>query len=222
MDFEKARFNMIEQQIRPWNVLDQSVLDLLATIKREDFVSTELRDLAFTDTELPIRINGKDTGHHMMAPKMVARLLQELAVKGHESALEIGTGTGYTSALLASKAAKVISVDIDPAMTELARNNLNRAGIANVQLETADGINSVSDGTQFDVIFASGSVPVLPKSLLSHLKVGGRLAIVVGEDPVMTAQIVTRTSETDFSSVNLFETSIKALQNAPQPERFHF
>ena len=185
-------------------------------------MSPDLREIAFTDTELPIRINGKDTGHHMMAPKMVARLLQELAIKGHESALEIGSGTGYTTALLASKAASVVSIDIDSAMTELARSNLNKAGIVNVQLKTGDGINGVEGSQRFDVIFAAGSTPVLPKNLLGQLKVGGRAAIIVGEEPVMNAQIITRTGENEFVTTNVFETVVKALANAPQPDRFHF
>ncbi len=222
MDFEQARFNMIEQQIRPWNVLDQSILDLLATVKREEFVSPELKAMAFSDLELPIKINGKDSGQVMLAPKVEARLLQELAIKGHESALEVGTGTGYTAAMLAHKAASVVSADIRAELTDLAKANLNKAGIANVKLVTADAVNGLPGNHSFDVILVSGFVPLLPQGLLAQLKIGGRLVAIVGEEPVMNAQLVTRTSEKDFATVNLFETIAQVLDNAPQPERFHF
>jgi protein-L-isoaspartate(D-aspartate) O-methyltransferase len=222
MDFDKARFNMVEQQIRPWNVLDQSILDLLLSIKRENFVAPELRETAFSDLELPIRIDGKNTGEVMLSPKMEARMVQELALKAHDHVLEIGTGSGYMAALLASKAESVTSVEIRPEISAFAKNNLKQAGIANVNLVVADGACGYAAGGNFDAIVLTGAVPLLSSNFKNQLKVGGRLLAVVGEDPVQSAVLITRMGDKAFSERKLFEALIPELHNAPQPERFHF
>ncbi len=222
MDFNKARFNMVEQQIRPWNVLDQSILDLLFSIKRENFVAPELREMAFSDLELPIRIDGKNTGEVMLSPKMEARMVQELALKAHDHVLEIGTGSGYMTALLASKSESVTSVEIRPEISAFAKNNLKQAGIANVNLVVADGACGYAAGGNFDAIVITGAVPVLSANFKNQLKVGGRLLAVVGEEPVQSAVLITRMGEKEFSERKLFEVLIPELANAPQPERFHF
>jgi protein-L-isoaspartate(D-aspartate) O-methyltransferase len=222
MDFEKARFNMVEQQIRPWNVLDQSILDLLFAVKREDFVAPELRDMAFSDLELPIRLNGKNTGEFMLAPKMEARMVQELTLKPHDHVLEIGTGSGYMTALLASKAETVTSVEINPELSAFAKANLARAGIANVKLIVGDAASGFSGGGTYDAIVLTGAVPVLADAFKNLLKVGGRLLAIIGEEPVQSAVLINRISESHFSEEKRFETLVKPLHNAPQPERFHF
>jgi protein-L-isoaspartate(D-aspartate) O-methyltransferase len=222
MDMELARLNMIEQQIRPWDVLDQSVLDLLCTVRREDFVPPALRALAFTDVELPLRIDGVDTGEVMMTPKVEARLLQELGIQAHEVVLEVGTGSGYMAALAAHRAHSVLSVEIDRRLYAFGTANLARAGIRNVRVEQADGALGWRERAPYDVVIVSGSLPVLPDPLLAQLKVGGRLAAIVGEAPVMTAQIVTRATETSYDALPLFETYLKPLRNAWRPDPFRF
>ncbi|MFZ5581319.1 MAG: protein-L-isoaspartate O-methyltransferase family protein [Pseudomonadota bacterium] len=216
-NMEQARFNMIEQQIRPWNVLDQDVLDLLSEVRREEFVPAAHQALAFADLEIPL-----GEGAMMLAPKMEAKLLQELAVQPKDKVLEIGTGSGYMAALLAAKADQVTSVEISPAIAKTAKANLAKAGISNVSVEVGDGVHGWAAGAPYDVIVVSGSLPVVPEELLQQLKVGGRMAVFVGEAPVMEAQIVTRTGETTFASLNLFETVVAPLQNAPAKERFRF
>lgn len=222
MDVELARANMIEQQIRPWDVLDQSVLDLLATVRREDFVPPALRSLAFTDVELPLRIDGVDTGETMLTPKVEARLLQELAIQAHESVLEIGCGSGFMSALAAHRARAVAAVEIDPRLLRFGAANLERAGIRNVAVERGDGALGWAGKAPYDVIIVSGSLPVIPPSMLSQLKVGGRLAAIVGQAPVMTAQVVTRVTDACYETLPLFETCLKPLRNAWQPDPFRF
>ena len=216
-NMEQARFNMIEQQIRPWNVLDQDVLDLLSEVRREEFVPAAHQALAFADLEIPL-----GEGAVMLAPKMEAKPLQELAVQPKDKVLEIGTGSGYMAALLAAKADQVTSVEISPAIAKTAKANLAKAGISNVSVEVGDGVHGWAAGAPYDVIVVSGSLPVVPEELLQQLKVGGRMAVFVGEAPVMEAQIVTRTGETTFASLNLFETVVAPLQNAPAKERFRF
>lgn len=216
-NMEQARFNMIEQQIRPWNVLDQDVLDLLAEVRREEFVPVAHLALAFADLEIPL-----GEGAVMLAPKMEAKLLQELAVQPKDKVLEIGTGSGYMAALLAAKADQVTSVEISPAIAKAAKANLAKAGIGNVSVEVGDGVHGWAAGAPYDVIVVSGSLPLVPEELLQQLRVGGRMAVFVGEAPVMEAQIVTRTGETTFASLNLFETVVAPLQNAPAKERFRF
>jgi len=222
MDVEKARFNMVEQQVRPWDVLDQSVLDLLFVVKREDFVPPAYRALAFSDMEIPLRLEGVDTGECMWAPKLEARILQELAVKPHETVLEIGTGSGHLTALLAHKAHHVVSVEIDPRLAAFGAANLARAGVHNVRLEGGDASRGWTSRAPYDAIVVTGSLPLVPAALRSQLKIGGRLAAVVGADPVMSAEIITRVSDASFDASRLFETWLKRLRNAEQPSSFRF
>lgn len=217
MDFEKARFNMIEQQVRPWDVLDPDVLDLLGGIHRENFVPPAFRNLAYADCEIPL-----GNGSVMLAPKIEARALQALAPRRHEKVLEIGTGSGYMAALLAAHAAQVWSIEIDPALAQQACANLERAGVVNVTVETGDGLSGLPAHAPYDVIVVSGAVPAIPQVLLEQLKVGGRLFAIVGDAPVMEAQRVTRVSETAWSTVNLLETATRPLANAPRPSTFIF
>ncbi len=214
---EQARFNMIEQQIRPWDVLDPEVLSLLSVVKREDFVPLAHKALAFVDMELPL-----PEGQCMLAPRVEARMLQQLQVQKHEKVLEIGAGSGYMAALLAHRAQRVISLEIKPALVQLARANLQQAGITNAEVREADGSKDVSVDGPFDVIVLSGSVAEIPKALLAQLKPGGRLAAIVGEEPMMRATFVTRTGETGYTTIQPWDTVAPRLQNFPQPSRFNF
>lgn len=222
LDIEQARFNMIEQQIRPWDVLDQSVLDLLFTVQREQFVPPAYRQLAFTDMEIPLNIGGVVTGEVMLAPKVEARLLQELFIRAHEQVLEIGTGSGHMAALAAHKAHHVLTIEIDERLQVFGAENLRRAGIRNVKVEPGDGARGWPAKAPYDVIIVSGSLPALPEDLLAQLKIGGRLAAIVGDVPVMTAQIVTRVGERAYDTLPLFETCVKPLRNAWRPSTFRF
>lgn len=217
MNIEQARFNMIEQQIRPWDVLNLGVLELLAVVKREDFVPPQHRALAFVDTEVPL-----SNGQCMLAPKIEARLLQELDVHRHERVLEIGAGSGYMAALLAHKAQQVTTLEIDPELAAFATANLRRAGVSNVTVVTADGSGGLTGDGPFDVILLSGSVAEVPQALLSQLKVGGRLAAIVGNEPVMRAVLVTRTADQGLERRVLFDTVAQRLRGFPEPTRFHF
>lgn len=217
MNIEQARFNMIEQQIRPWDVLDQGVLSLLAVVKREDFVPPAYKALAFVDTEVPL-----PHGQFMLAPKVEARLLQELDVRKHERVLEVGAGSGYMAALLGHRAQQVITLEILADLAEMARANLQRAGLMNVGVRQADGSRGLPDEAPFDVILLSGSVAEVPAALLSQLKVGGRLAAVVGQQPIMRATLFTRSGEHGFSSVELFDTVAPRLTGFDEPSRFRF
>lgn len=218
MNIEKARFNMIEQQIRPWDVLDQDILDVLFVVKREDFVPVAYKNQAFFDVEIPL-----PCGETMLTPKFEARILQEAKIKKHENVLEIGAGSGYMAALLAARARHVTTLEIEPELKELAQKNLAAYGVNNVDVVQADGAHGWSgNGNTFDVIIVSGSLPVLPDGLLKQVKVGGRILATVGEEPVMTTQIVTRVSETTFETVSLFETNIKPLRHAAAPSHFKF
>ncbi|MCF8210531.1 MAG: protein-L-isoaspartate O-methyltransferase [Rhodoferax sp.] len=217
MNIELARMNMIEQQIRPWNVGDTAVLDLLAAVKREDFVPLAHKSLAFADLEIPL-----PTGQCMLEPRLEARLLQDLAVKKHETVLEIGAGSGYMAALLARCAQRVVSLEIVPELASFARNNLRNAGIQNAEVREADGAKIAPAEGSYDVILLSGSVAEVPHNLLQLLKVGGRLAGIVGDEPVMRASTVTRTSATHFQTVQGWDTVAPRLQNFPEPQRFKF
>lgn len=217
MNFEQARFNMIEQQIRPWDVLDQNVLDLLFTVRREDFVPVALQRLAFADTEIPL-----GHGAVMLAPKVEAHALQAVQVKKHESVLEIGAGSGYMAALLAAHAAHVTTLEIVPELADMARANLRRAQIDNVTVETANGAGGLPAKAPFDVIVISASVPEVPQELLAQLKVGGRLFAIVGEEPVMVAQLITRTGESTFSTKSFFETVTAPLVSLAPVQKFTF
>jgi protein-L-isoaspartate(D-aspartate) O-methyltransferase len=208
MNIEQARFNMIEQQIRPWEVLDPEVLDLLFVVKREDFVPAAYRNLAFADMEIPI-----GSGQVMLAPRVEARLMQELGIRNTDKVLEIGTGSGYMAALLAARADHVVTVESRPEIAEFARQNLERAGVANVTIEIGDGANGWAQRGSYDAIVVSGALPSLPDALLKQLRLGGRLAAIVGEAPVMEAQLVTCSAEGVYNTINLFETVVPALDS---------
>jgi protein-L-isoaspartate(D-aspartate) O-methyltransferase len=216
-DVEQARYYMIEQQIRPWNVEDSAVLELLAQVKREDFVQLAHKSLAFADMSLPL-----PGGQQMLPPRVQARLLQDAAVKPTDKVLEIGTGSGYTTALLAKLAQRVISLEINAEVADMARANLHRAGIHNAEVRQTDGSQGAAADAPFDVIFLGGSVAEIPQALLSQLKLGGRLVAIVGEEPIMHAQVVTRTSETNFTSEDKWDDNAPRLQNFPQPSSFKF
>ena len=222
MNTEQARFNMIEQQIRTWDVLDQDVLDLLEVVKREEFVPRAWRALAFVDMEIPLPVKDASEPECMFAPRVEARLLQELALKNHETVLEIGAGSGYMAALLAHRAKSVISVEILPELKEFAESNLAAAGIRNVKVQLGDGVNGWPLPEEVDIIMLSGSVPMLPDALLRQMRVGGRMSAIVGDAPVMTAQLITRTGASAWETINLFETMVKPLCNAPHRPRFKF
>ena len=216
-DYELARFNMVEQQIRTWEVLDQRVLDLLFRVRREDFVPSQYRALAFVDMEIPI-----GHGERMLQPKLEARMLQELMLAPTDRVLEVGTGSGYMTALLGSVAAHVYSVEIHEDLTRAAAERLAQSGISNVTLETGDGSRGWDAHGPYDAIVVTGSVPVLPPAFKASLKAGGRLLAVVGEAPVMEAQLITAVEAGAYNTVSLFETVIAPLKNAQQPERFVF
>ena len=217
MDVERARFNMIEQQIRTWEVLDQRVLDLLFKVRREEFLPEAYRALAFVDMEIPI-----GHGEKTLQPKLEARMLQELALKAGDRVLEIGTGCGYMTALLASVSDHVFSVDLYPDFTQKAGDKLAAHGLRNVTLETGDGARGWDKHGPYDAILLTGSVPVLAETFKGSLKKGGRLLAVVGVAPVMEAQLITSVGGAAYNTVSLFETCIAPLKNAQQPERFVF
>ena len=217
IDVERARFNMVEQQIRPWEVLDQEVLDLLFAVRREEFVPAQYRSLAFVDTEIPL-----GHGEKMLAPKIEARMVQALAVKPGDRVLEVGTGSGYMTALLAKRGAHVYSVEIIPEFSAQAAAKLEAHGITNVTLEVGDAARGWGRHAPYDVIVLTGSVPVLADAFERSLNSGGRLLAVIGEAPAMEARLVTCTAPDTYNSIGLFETCIPALRNAPQPERFVF
>ena len=222
MDFEKARFNMIEQQIRPWNVLNQTVLDLLEVVKRENFVSTGLEKLAFTDCDLPIRVDGKDTGETMFSPKMEARVLQELELNNYDKVLEIGAGTGYMAALMAQQCAQVTTIEINPAIAEMARNNLKKNNITGVKVVDGCGFELAPSLGQFDAIVLSGASPTMPKGLLEALNPLGRLMAIVGQAPAMQLVLARKSRDSQLISTPLFETMAKVLNNAPKANEFVF
>ncbi len=219
---EHARSNMIAQQIRTWDVLSQGVLDLLEQVRREDFVPPAYRALAFVDTEIPLVVGGEETGETMLQPKFEARVLQEIAVRPDEAVLEIGTGSGYMAALLGAIVERVVTVEIDPRLKAFAEANLARAGITNVRVDLGNGAEGWPAAGTVDVLIVSGSLPFLPKSLMAQVKIGGRIAAIVGEAPAMTAVIVHRTGEQTWKTVNLFETVIKRLREAPRVSHFEF
>ncbi len=227
MDTEKARFNMIEQQIRPWNVLDPQIIDLLWVVKREQFVPESLRAQAFTDTEIPLLANGQPTGEVMLAPKVEARLLQDLQIGKHETVLEVGAGSGYMAALLGARAQKVLTLESHPELAKVAAAHLRAAGIDNVTVQHKDGSNATQavSEARFDVIVLSGSVPFVPQGWLDRLNPGGRLAAIVGELPVMRGEIITRghgSQAGEYTTVSPFDTVTRPLAGFPQKEHFHF
>jgi protein-L-isoaspartate(D-aspartate) O-methyltransferase len=217
MNIEQARYNMVEQQIRPWDVLDQEVLDLLFKLRREDFVPPPHSALAFVDMEIPL-----GHGQAMWTPRLEARTVQELTVRPTDRVLEIGTGSGYLTALLAILAAEVVTVDIVPDFTADATRKLRAHGFENIHLHTADAARDWPDDAGFDVIVLTGSTPLLPDAFRQRLKSGGRLFAIIGEAPVMQAQLVTCTAPGAYRSVTLFETCVAPLVNAARPAAFVF
>lgn len=217
MDFEQARFNMVEQQIRPWEVLDPKVLDLLFKVKREDYVPQVYRSLAFVDMEIPL-----GHGEAMWAPKIEARALQALQIQPHDRVLEVGTGSGYFTALLASQADVVVSVEIHAELKADADKKFHAHGLTNIQTRLGDAARDWSDDGAFDVIVLTGSSPLLPEAFLRRLRPGGRMFVLVGEGVIMSAHLVTCATTGAFHFDSLFETKSKSLINALEPERFTF
>ena len=217
MNFDQARFNMVEQQIRPWQVLDKDVLHVLSQVRRELFVPAAYQALAYTDIEIPLA-----HGQHMGPPRIDARLMHDLQLKGTEKVLEIGTGHGYLTALLAGRAQRVISLEQHADLAAQARSNLQRAGVTNVDVRTANGHDGLAAEAPFDAIVLGGSVAEVPQSLLDQLAVGGRLIAIVGTDITMSATRFTRTSSTHWDSHKLWDAQTAALDSFPEPSRFHF
>jgi len=217
MNFEQARFNMVEQQIRPWEVLDQDVLNLLMTVKREEFVPAAYRELAFTEVEIPI-----GCGQVMLKPVIEGKVLQALRLGKSDSVLEVGTGSGYFAALLAARTEWVRTIEIECELVKLASANLARNGVENVVVVQGDGIAGWAERAPYDVIVVSGGLPFVPQALLEQLKVGGRLFAFVGEAPVMKARLVTCEAEGRFRTEDIFETVVPMLKNAAQRDGFSF
>ena len=221
----QARYNMIEQQIRPWNVLDADVLDLLAVVRREDFVPPAYRSLAFMDIEVPLLGNDAEEavrkGHSMLQPRVEARVLQDLRILSTDRVLEIGAGSGYMAALLAARAERVVSLEINPELAELARENLRDAGIQNADVRRGDGARDAIPDGPFDVIVLSGSVAEVPSHLLSLLRDGGRLGAIVGGEPVMRFTLTRRTGDR-FETTSPWDTIAPRLVNFPEPSGFTF
>jgi protein-L-isoaspartate(D-aspartate) O-methyltransferase len=219
MDMNQARFNMIEQQIRPWEVLDPQVLELLSTVRREDFVPLAHKALAFVDMEIPL---GAAPNQVMLAPRVQARLLQDLAVQPSDKALDVGTGSGFMAALLAHQAASVLSLEIDSGLAAQAQANLQKAGVTNVTVRHADGSQGAAADGPFDVILLNGSVAGVPASLLQQLSMGGRLAAIVGQEPMMRATVITRNSDTSWTTTEPWDCNAARLSGFAEPSHFQF
>lgn len=217
MNFEKARFNMVEQQIRPWEVLDFDVLDLLMSVRREEFVPEAYKSLALSEAEIPLGHGGG-----MLIPVIEGKILQAIQVKRSDKVLEVGAGSGYFAALLAARADWVRTVEIDPALVTMAHENLKRYGVENVIVEEGDAIRGWPGNAPYDLIVVSGGVPFIPETLLQQIKVGGRLFAFVGEPQLMTATLVTQVSEGNFRTESLFENAVPMMRNAPQKSQFKF
>jgi len=217
MNLEKARFNMVEQQIRPWQVLDPQVLNVLSTVPRELFVPAAYQALAYTDTDIPL-----GHGQEMVPPRIDARLMHDLQLSSQDKVLDIGTGSGYLAALLAARAERVISLEINPELAQQARQNLQCAGVTNVDVRVADGSQGAAADGPFDAIVLGGSVAEVPKALLEQLKLQGRLIAIVGTEPIMTATLFTRTGDASWTTQALWDTQAPRLQGFAEPSRFHF
>jgi protein-L-isoaspartate(D-aspartate) O-methyltransferase len=217
LDMEQARFNMIEQQIRPCEVLEGRILELLKHVRREHFVPQGLREMAFMDLEIPLGY-----GASMWQPKLEARTVQELHLGRNDKVLEVGSGSGYLTALLSLLAGHVTSVEIVPELNAMARQHLQAYHRDNIKLEIGDAARGWGGGAKYDVIVLTGSTPVLPVAFQNSLNVGGRLFAIVGDAPVMEARLITRVAADKFETVNIMEACVAPLQNALQPERFVF
>lgn len=217
---DRARFNMVEQQIRTWNVHDERLLQAIFDTQRERFVPPHLRALAFADTELPLVINGVDTRESMLSPKVEAKLAAELHLKPADCVLEIGTGSGYQAALLSRLCQQVTSIEFDSRLSAFGQANLARNQITNVSVETGDG-HAGWGTTEYDAILVTGSVPTVPDSLKYQLAVGGRLVVIVGRSPIMTACRITRINAANFETVQIFDTYVKPLRGTSH-SRFKF
>lgn len=216
-NMEQARFNMIEQQIRPCDVLEIRILDLLKVVRREHFVPNGKKELAFMDMEIPL-----GHGVSMWQPKLEARALQELHLQYNDKVLEVGTGSGYLTSLMSVLAGHVTTVEIVPELSAQARKNLENFRLDKITLEIGDAAQGWGKGAKYDAIILTGSTPVLPEAFQNSLNVGGRLFAVVGDAPVMEAKLITRVAPDTFETVNIMETSVAPLQNAQQPKRFIF
>ncbi len=217
MNIEQARENMIKQQLRTWEVLDDQLLELLQQVPREEFVPPAWRNLAFVDMNIPL-----GEGQVMMTPKVEARMLQALAIKPGEEVLEVGTGSGYVTALLAKQAKQVYSVEISPRLLAQAGEKMRAHNIKNAELEEGDAAQGWDARPEYEVIAITGSLPVLPRVFLESMTIGGRLFVIIGDTPVMEATLVTRAGNNDWSREVLFETELPPLKNVQQPERFVF
>lgn len=220
---EQARYNMIEQQIRPWNVLEEQVLDALERVHREDFVPAAYRDMAFADLEIPLHdspVEALRLGQIMLAPRVEARMLQDLQLRPDDRVLEVGAGSGHMAALLAACAAEVLTLEIEPRLVELARTNLARAGVRNAQVRQADGAKEAAEGP-FDVIVLSGSVAQVPPNLLALLAEDGRLGAIVGHAPMMRATFVRRTAD-GFETTEPWDVVTARLRHFAEPSSFSF
>ena len=215
-NMEQARFNMIEQQIRPCEVLEGRILELLKHVRREHFVPAGKKELAFADTEIPL-----GHGAAMWQPRLEARTLQELHLTRNDKVLEVGTGSGYLTVLLSALAGQVISIEIVPELSAMAKQNLAACHRDNITLETGDAAHGWGNGT-YDAIVLTGSTPVLPEVFRNSLNIGGRLFAIVGDAPVMEAQLITRVAPDTFETINIMETCVAPLRNAEQPGRFVF
>lgn len=217
MNVEQARFNMIEQQIRPWDVLDTSVLGLLSAVRREDFVPAAHQSQAFMDLELPL-----GNGRSLLAPRVEARLVQDLNLSKRDTVLLVGAATGYLAALLAHKAQRVIGLEADATLAAVARTNLRKSGVNNAEIVQADGSQGFTAQAPYDAILLAGSVAQVPQALLDQIKIGGRLLAIVGSQPVMQATLFTRVADGQFSRQELFDTVANRLPGFTEPSKFHF
>ena len=217
MEIKTARFNMVEQQIRPWEVFDKKVLDLMGAAPRHEYVPAAYRNQAFADMHIPL-VEGRE----MMSPKVEARLLQALEIQPTDKILEVGTGCGYLTSLLAQLGASVYSVDTSGALSQLAGKNLSEHGVDNVTLEVGDATKGWDVHQPYDVIIVNGSLPSLPEALCENLTIGGRLVAIVGKSPVMEALLIQRVGQKNWSDVSLFETDLAPLPDTEEPKRFIF
>ena len=214
-DTEQARYNMVEQQVRPWEVLDYRVLDVLRRVPREAYVPEPYRGCAYADIQIPL-----PHGQVMMEPRVEARLLQALDLQPNTSVLEIGTGTGYLSACIAGLAARITSVELFEDLRDLARSNLEAQGVRSIALETGDAAHGWDDGQRYDAIAVTASLPELHEGFHRSLAIGGRLFLIVGEFPIMEALLITRVADEQWTTESLFDTSQPALVGAPRARHF--